>query len=66
MTVVRLFFSSVRFPQIPQKFEQEVEDGDDVWKCREGCTFQGGEGDDEMKIMMTFMMIMRMLYKRCL
>ena len=42
MTVVRLFFSSVRFPQIPQKFEQEVEDGDDVWKCGERLRVLGG------------------------
>ena len=30
------------------------------------CGSQGGEGNDEMKIMMTFMMIIRMMYERCL
>ena len=55
----------MRFPKIPQNLNRKVEDGDDVWKCGD-CTFQGGEGDDEMKLMMTFMIIIRMQYERCL
>ena len=66
MTFVSLFFSSVRFPKIPQNLNRKWKMGMMFGNVERDCTFQGGEGDDEMKIMMTFMMIIRMQYERCL
>ena len=56
----------MRFPKIPQNLNRKWKMGMMFGNVERDCTFQGGEGDDEMKIMMTFMMIIRMLYERCL
>ena len=59
-------FSSLCFHKIPQNLNRKLKMGMMLGNVERDCTFQGGEGDDEMKIMMTFMMIIRMLYERCL
>ena len=56
----------MRFPKIPQNLNRKLKMGMMLGNVERDCTFQAGEGDDEMKIMMKFVMIIRMLYKRWL
>ena len=55
----------MRFPKIPQNLNRKLKMGMMLGNVERDCTFQAGEGDDEMKIMMTFLMIIRMQYERC-
>ena len=60
----------MRFPKIPQNLNRKWKMGIRLGNVDRDSASQGGKGDDdssdEMKIILTFMMILRMLYKRCL